>query len=95
MHPAALDGSLQLGFCASSNGGGGGSGGGASSSTSSKGLALVPVGARLYEAPSQLSTRSGAAMITSVSQCGASSSSEAGVETESCHSLAFTSAGGV
>lgn len=78
MHPAALDGSLQLGFCVS-----------AAASASAR-AALVPVGARLYEGPSQLSA-SGTSMITSVRQCG--SSEEAAAASESCHVLGFSAGG--
>ena len=99
MHPAALDGSLQLGFCAAST-----SAVASADASSSSSVALVPVGARLYDSPSQLSTRSGAAMITSVRQTSggtapspsssqSSSGGGAGVATESCHALAFSSAG--
>ena len=53
MHPAALDGSLQLGFCVSA------------AAAASK--ALVPVGAKLYQGP-RTASRSGAPMATSVRQ---------------------------
>jgi len=77
MHPATLDGSLQLGFCVS-----------AVASSSSR-AALVPVGARLYEGPSQLAVPR-TSMITSVRQSG--SSAEAAAR-ESCHALGLPAGG--